>query len=155
MFRDIPLQGFLTQHGDSEKAPEFSCSAGFSNDFKRMNRMSSRSAHYKRHQTVDPTQEQEWITLMKDLAFPSSQRERVLNCDETTWSVYRTGVKTRAETGTQNVQTDIEGNEKDSFTVRATIAAARTRFPLPRIVYGKTERCEVGQSGAMDDQEPL
>jgi hypothetical protein len=56
-------------------------------------------------------------------------------------------MKTWAETATQNVQTNIEGNEKDSFAVTATVTAARTTLPPVMIAPGKTERCEVGQFG--------
>jgi hypothetical protein len=56
-------------------------------------------------------------------------------------------MKKWAETGTQNAQTDIDGNEKDSFALMATVTAARTKLPLVVIASGKTERCEVGQCG--------
>jgi hypothetical protein len=56
-------------------------------------------------------------------------------------------MKTWAETGTENVQRHIEGNEKDSFTVTATVTAARTKLPPVLIASGKTRRCEVGQFG--------
>jgi hypothetical protein len=89
---------------------------------------------------VDSIQEQEWITLMKILVSTSSQRERVLNCDETTWRLYPTGMKTWTETGTQNVQTHIDGNEKDSLTVMVTVTTVRTKLPLVLIASGKTEQ---------------
>jgi hypothetical protein len=56
-------------------------------------------------------------------------------------------MKTWAETGTQNVQTHIDGNEKDSFAVMATVTAVRTKLPLVLIASGKTEQCKVGQFG--------
>jgi hypothetical protein len=56
-------------------------------------------------------------------------------------------MKARAETATQNVQTHIDGNEKQSFPVVATVAAARTKLPIVMIASGITERCEVGQLG--------
>jgi hypothetical protein len=79
MSRDIAIQAFLTEYGDSEKVPEFNRFADFGDDFKERNGLSSQSVHSKRHPTVDPIQEQEWITLMKDLVSPPSQRERVRN----------------------------------------------------------------------------
>jgi hypothetical protein len=56
-------------------------------------------------------------------------------------------MKPRAETGTKNVQTHIDGNEKDSFTVMATVTAARTKLPPVLIASGKTDRCEVRPFG--------
>jgi hypothetical protein len=95
------------------KVSEFNCFAGFLDNFKEKNRVNSWSGHYKRCLTVDQIQEDEWITLMKDLVSMSSQREGILNCDERTWPVYPTGMKTWAETGSQNVYPHIDGNEKD------------------------------------------
>jgi hypothetical protein len=93
MVRGIAVQAFLTEYGHSEKLPEFISSARFIDDFKERNRLSSRSVHHKRRPTVDPIQEQEWITLMKDLISPASQRERILNCEETTWRTSPTAMK--------------------------------------------------------------
>jgi hypothetical protein len=120
MFREIAMQAFLTKYADSEKVPEFNHSVGFIDDFNERNRMSSCSVHYKRRPTADRIQEQGWITLMKDLVSASSQREGIPNCDETTWPVYPTVMKTGAKTGSQNVQPHIEGNEKDCRLIENT-----------------------------------
>jgi hypothetical protein len=71
MFGDIAIQAFLTQYADLEKVPQFNRSARFINNFKERNRLSSRSVHSRRRPTVEPIQEQEWITFMKDLVSPS------------------------------------------------------------------------------------
>jgi hypothetical protein len=42
--------------GISDEVPWFNCSAGFIDDFKKRNRMSSWSVDYKRCPTVDPIQ---------------------------------------------------------------------------------------------------
>jgi hypothetical protein len=56
--------------------------------------MSSRSVHCKLHQTINPIQEKECLTLIKHLSYMPSRREGALHCDETTWPIYPTGMKT-------------------------------------------------------------
>jgi hypothetical protein len=53
-------------------------------------------------------------------------------------------MKTWAETGSQNVETDIDGNEKDCSTLKTTIAAAQTKLPLVMIASGKMGLSELG-----------
>jgi hypothetical protein len=56
-------------------------------------------------------------------------------------------MKRSAERGSQNVETSIDGNEKDCFTVMATIAAAQTKLPLLMIASGEMDLCELAQFG--------
>jgi hypothetical protein len=68
--------------------------------------------HDKRRSTVDLVQGQEWSAVMKDLVSAHYKRDRVRNCEETTWHICPLGMKAWPETGNQNVQTHLDANEK-------------------------------------------
>ena len=101
-------------------------------------------AHPKRRTSANEEQNIEWEGDIGELlnTFP---RDRILNCDETSWQVFPNSLKTWAETGSQNIQIQVNGNTKDSITVLATIAADGTKCPLFLVAKGKTERCERNQ----------
>jgi hypothetical protein len=75
----------------------------------------------------------------------------VLNCDESSWKLYPTGILTWAETGSQNVAVPITGSEKDAITVMATITFGGKKLPLYILAKGITTRCEVSQLGELGD----
>ncbi len=145
-FRDIAMNAFLEKHKDSETIPDFQISNQFIDDFKERNHIASRLAHPKRRSDNDPQRDIEWEKSIKNLLndFP---RDRILNCDETSWQVFPNSLKTWAEKGSQNVQIQINGNVKESVTALATIAADGTKCPLFLIAKGLTERCEESQLG--------
>jgi hypothetical protein len=73
--------------------------------------------------------------------------DRIINCDETCWRVYPTGIRTWGTRGSDNIRLLIRGNEKDSLTALRSVTAARTKLPLIVIATGKTQRVERSQLG--------
>ena len=75
----------------------------FIHDFKERNHISSRLAHPKRRSDSNEEQNIEWENDIGELlnTFP---RDRILNCDETSWQIFPNSLKTWAETGSQNIQ---------------------------------------------------
>jgi hypothetical protein len=71
----------------------------------------------------------------------------MLHCAETSWKLYPNGILPWADRGSDNVTLDVSGNEKDCFTVMATISLSRTKLPLYILGKGLTERCERSQFG--------
>ena len=146
LFRELAMSVFLYKYKDEEQMPDFMVSDHFIHDFKQRNHISSRTAHPKRRSNENQDQNIQWENNIENLlsTFP---RDRILNCDETSWQIFPNSIKTWAETGSQNVQIRVNGNPKDSITVLATIAADGTKCPLFIIAKGKTERCEESQLG--------
>ena len=147
-FRELAMPTFLFKHKDEEQIPDFMVSDHFIHDFKERNHISSRLAHPKRRSDSNEEQNIEWEKDIGELlntgTFP---RDRILNCDETSWQIFPNSLKTWAETGSQNIQIHVNGNPKDSITVLATITADGTKCPLFIVAKGKTERCEESQLG--------
>lgn len=143
-FRRIAVDAFLMKYQDIEDIPEFNCSDGFIQAFKKLNRFSSRRSHYKRRPVFTEKQEQHWNEEIKHI-FETVPRDRILNCDETSWRIYPNGILTWAEKGSNSVQTQIQGDEKECITVLATISSSGTKLPLLLIAKGKTNRCEQSQ----------
>jgi hypothetical protein len=149
MFVELAVQAFLEKHQDTPDdvpIPQFNCSDGFIHDFKARNHISSRRSHMHRRPSVSPADEQCWVRRLHNLIY-SQPHDRILNVDETAWRVYPTGLRTWAEKGSQGVQINIAGNEKDSLTVLATVRADRTKLPLVILAAGKTARVEGSQLG--------
>lgn len=146
MFIEIVMSAFLEKHRNLEKPPDFNVSDHFIHDFKERNHISSRTSHPKRRSDSDEHRNIEWERDIADLliTFP---RDRILNCDETSWQVLPNTMKTWAETGFENVQIRVNGNKKECVTALATIAADGTKCPLFLIAKGKTARCEESQLG--------
>jgi len=145
-FREIAMNAFLDKHQNDENLPEFSVSDHFISDFKKRNHISSLTAHPKRRSDADAKRNQEWETSIQNL-FSEFPRDRILNCDETSWQVFPNRIKTWAKTGSQNVQIRVNGNVKESITALATVAADGTKCPLYLIAQGDTDRCEKSQLG--------
>ena len=72
-------------------------------------------------------------------------RDHIINMDETQWQVFPNGIMTWRDTGTDNVQVKINGNEKKGLTVLASITASGRKLPLLILAKGKTARCERSQ----------
>ena len=146
LFRELAMSLYLFKYKDIEQMPNFMVSDHFIHDFKQRNHISSRIAHPERRANENQDQNTQWENTIENLlnTFP---RDKILNCDETSWQIFPNSIKTWAETGSQNIQIRVNGNPKDSITVLATIAADGTKCPLFIIAKGKTERCEESQLG--------
>ena len=143
-FRELAMSAFLFKHRDEDQIPNFMVSDHFIHDFKKRNHISSRLAHPERRSVSNEEENIDWENDIGELlnTFP---RDRILNCDETSWQIFPNFLKTWAETGSQNIQIRVSGNPKDSITVLATIAPNGTKCPLFIIAKGKTNRCEESQ----------
>jgi hypothetical protein len=153
-FREIALQAFLTKHRESDHVPEFNCSDGFIHSFKMRNAFSSRRSHYKRRPDCDPATLEAWKEEMRTILL-NADPERIVNCDETCWHVYPTGIRTWGARGSDNIRLFIRGNEKDSFSALCSVTAARTKLPVIMIATGKTERAERSQLGDISPHIPM
>lgn len=145
-FRELAMQAYQEKHKDEENIKDFKVSDHFIHNFKIRNHISSRVSHPKRRSDSNEEFIIHWENDISELlnTFP---RDRILNCDETSWQILPNSIKTWAETGSQNVRLTIRGNTKDTTTVLATIAADGTKCPLFLIAKGKTEQCEDSQLG--------
>ena len=83
---------------------------------------------------------------MKNL-FSQVPRDRIVNCDETSLQLFPNGILTWADTGSDSIQTAVNGNVKDSITIMGTITAAGTKLPLHIIAKGNAERVEASHLG--------
>jgi hypothetical protein len=75
----------------------------------------------------------------------------VLNCDETSWKLYPNSILTWTDAGSQSVKISITGNEKDAFTVMATVRPTGQKLPLYILVKGETVRSKAMQLGELGD----
>jgi hypothetical protein len=146
-FSEIAIQAFLEKYRDADPPVQFQCSAGFTNDFKKRNRFSSRRAHLKRRPVVSDEDRAQWTTMLAQLIRDVADHQRIINVDELCWWVHPDGLQTWAATGSENIHLVIHGSEKDSFTVVAAITAARTKLPLTLIASGKTASVEANHFG--------
>ena len=71
----------------------------------------------------------------------------ILNCDETCWRLFPSGVLTWGEKGEEDTSVEITGDEKESLTVLATISANGRKLPLMMVAKGLTEQVEESQLG--------
>jgi hypothetical protein len=78
---------------------------------------------------------------------------RIINVDESCWRIYPGVLQTQAVTGSQGASIRISGNEKDSFTVVASLTAARTKLPLCLIATGKRSYLEESHFGDIDSHD--
>jgi hypothetical protein len=145
-FRALISQ-FLTDHG--RDPTRFKCSSKFIFDFKQRNGFSSRRFHVRR---PNPSGLKEniprWIREVKDLLLEYDDAlPLVVNCDETAWRILPCGLLTWAPVGADGVTVRIDGNEKDSVTVLASVTASGEKLPLFAIAKGKTTRVEQSQLG--------
>jgi hypothetical protein len=97
-----------------------------------------------------PEVEQRFVDDIMEIV-KSENPELVLNCDETSWQLYRNGILTWADTWSQNVAISATENEKDSLTVMATVSLARQKLPLYIMAKGETIRCEAMQLGDLGE----
>jgi hypothetical protein len=91
-----------------------------------------------------------WTTRLRHL-LETQNKELILNCDETAWRVYSGNILTWWDTGADDVSTHINGDEKSSITVLATISASHRKWPLFFLAKGKTDRVEASQIGDVGD----
>jgi hypothetical protein len=146
-FIEIAIQAFLEKQGGSESPVQCQCPLGFIRDFKNRNRSSSRRAHLKRRPSVSDDDRLHWLTTLAQVLRDIPDHERIINFDEPCWRVHPDGLQTWATTGSENFRLHIQSNEKNAFTIVATITAARTKLPLSLIASRKTEAVEHSQFG--------
>jgi hypothetical protein len=115
-------------------------------DFKKRHRLSSRKVHFKRRPTVTEEQKRTWVAYVREL-LATVPHERILNVDETSWKCFPNGIVTWADTGSDGVHVDIQGDPKECLTVIATVTAAGTKLPLFFLAKGKTQRWERAARG--------
>lgn len=109
-FRDFTMNAFLEKHIDKEKKiSEFKIPDHYIYNFKERKYISSRTSHPKRRSDADIKRNIEWE---KDIGhhLSISPRDRILNCDETSWQFFPNSVETCVEKGSQNVQIHVNGN---------------------------------------------
>jgi hypothetical protein len=128
---------------------EFRCSHHFIADFKKRNGFSSRRCHVKRRDRRGEEQDiTKWISEIRFLIKRhqrSSSLNLVVNCDETAWRIIPSGLLTWAPVGADEVSVRLNGNEKDTVTVLASVTASGNKLPLFAIAKGKTQRAEQNQ----------
>ena len=145
-FRHLAMQAFLEKHKDSELVPDFQCSPGFIQDFKKRNDLSTRRAHYKRRPVLDAEKLAEWKESMRRLV-ESVSNDRIVNADETAWRILPNGCTTWATRGADAVTINANDDEKKIVTVMASVTASGRKLPLMVIATGKSHRCEATQLG--------
>jgi hypothetical protein len=146
-FRELALAAYASTGRDSEG---FKCSQQFIDDFKRRHGFSSRRFHLRRRRQ-DPGRGDitEWIEHVMVLLL-GSPHERIVNCDETMWTVVPNGLLTWAPVGEDGVTVISNACEKEAITALASVTAAHDKLPLFLIAKGKTARVEQTQLGAPD-----
>jgi hypothetical protein len=131
---------------------EFKCSGRFVVDFKERNGFSSRRFHTRRRNpTGDKEDIEAWLQIIRNLIGnrgSTNTLDLVVNCDETAWRILPTGLLTWAPVGADGVTVRLDGNEKDSVTVLASVTASGKKLPLFAIAKGNTKRAERGQLGS-------
>jgi hypothetical protein len=107
---------------------------------------SLRRQHFKRRPHVTE-EEIERSTLQVSQLLQNVDDDLILNCDEPTWRLYPNNILTWWETGQEDVSIHIDGDEKGTMTVLATIWASRKKWPLFFVAKGKTARVDHSQIG--------
>jgi hypothetical protein len=76
--------------------------------------------------------------------------DMLVNCDETAWRLFPSGLLTWARRGQDGVtvRLRLDGSAKDCITVLASVTAAGTKLLLSAIAKGKTRRVEQSQLGS-------
>ena len=138
-FRALIMDQYLSKYRDAEEAPSFQCSNGFVYDFKRRHGFSSRKGRIARRPPTDQTSIQIWREQISHL-LETCDRDRILNCDETSWTVFPNNILTWADVGAECVPLKVNGDEKNCLTVLATVTANGGKLPLFFIAKGLTDR---------------
>jgi hypothetical protein len=149
-FREIVTSAFWEKYRESETIPSFNCSNGFVAQFKHRNDFRSRQTHYKRRRKCDPEVVKRWLRDMRALLAMTVGRERIVNCDETSWKVYPDNLVTWAVRGADHVPIAVDGNVKAAFTAVCSMTAARTKLSMIMIASGRTQRVERTQFGDIE-----
>jgi hypothetical protein len=144
-FRLLVMQFYSETHPDHNPRG-FGCWNGYIYHFKRQRGLASRKNHYKRRSTVDPEARAEFAQRMECL-IETMDGDRIVNCDEKNWLLWPNGLLTWAERRQKPVQIKIDGDNKASFTVMATITASGCKLPLQILAKGLTERVHTTHTG--------
>ena len=143
---DYQVAEYIRKFRGEKILPSFNCSNGYIYNFKKRNGFSSRKIRMKRR----PAAKEEDIIAWKEQITELLERcpkERILNCDETSWKVYPGNLLVWAETGGDGARVYIDGDDKNCLTVLATVTATGTKLPLYFLASGKTTRVEETQVG--------
>ena len=138
-FRALIMDQYLSKYRDVEDAPSFQCSNGFVYDFKRRHGFSSRKGRIARRPPTDQTSIQIWTEQISHL-LETCDRDRILNCDETSWTVFPNNILTWADVGAECVPLKVNGDEKNCLTALATVTANGGKLSLFFIAKGLTDR---------------
>jgi hypothetical protein len=91
------------------------------------------------------------IQIIKDMTVAhraNNSLDMIMNCDETAWRIIPSGLLTEAPVGRGRVLLRLDGKEKDSVTVLASITTKVTKLPFFGIAKGTTKRAERSQLGS-------
>ena len=103
-----------------------------------------RRAHKKRRPDVDPAAAARFVQSIMELQGRGVNPGDVVNGDESAFLMYPQGFYTWARRGTEAVQIQVAGNEKQAYTVMVAVTMDNRKLPLFTIVKGKTRRAEKG-----------
>jgi hypothetical protein len=80
--------------------------------FKEQNEHNSRRCHYKRRPASDPTRVKIWERKVKPVLPVLPERHHLIpNSDQTSWTLYPSGIMTGSRTGSENISVDTSGDE--------------------------------------------
>jgi hypothetical protein len=135
---------------DVEVIPRFCCSRTFIHGFVVRIRFSVRREHFKRRAPISAEEVAQWTEQLRHL-LATENNDLILNCDETAWRVYPGNILTGWDTGADDVCVHVDGHEKSSITVLATLSASHNKWPLFFVAKGKTGRVERSKVGDVGD----
>lgn len=132
-------QAFQDKYRNIETKKEFKISHHFIQDFKKRNRISTRKAHFKRKDNVDPKDYKDFISEIKELIKQADTRDDIVlvNADETAWYILPQNVHTWATTGSENVIILTKDEEKANFTCMCSITSNYQALKLFLILDNK------------------
>jgi hypothetical protein len=125
---------------------QFRASRNWVRKFREEHEVSLRTPHLRRRQKPDIKSIQVFSNEL-DQAMENMDHRHIVNADETNWPVVSSRTKTWINyNGEKSINRDVravvDGDNKASFTVMATITASGESLPLFMLAKGKTERCE-------------
>jgi hypothetical protein len=112
------------------------------------NRFSHRRQYFQRRPTAHADDAAAWTNWLAALLL-SHDHDMILNCDETAWRLYPNNIRTWWDTAADDVFIHIQGEEKETLTVLATISASGVKWPLYFLAKGKTSHVERSQIGGV------
>lgn len=128
----------LTNRGEVDTSNYFSHT--FIDDFCNRNRLSFRKMRKKKRSIIRDSEVEEYFEKRKKI-FQKYPKNRIANMDETSWHyVYNRGL-ILAEKGTETVPATLPDDERNGFSVLATILANGTKLPPVFLAKGAGIKC--------------